>query len=112
LKRTSLIEGWFDKTLNDKTAAKFGIGKSAICIVDCDLYSSTVTVLDFVGPRLLDQSIILFDDWRSYQDSSEKGEQLAFKEFLGRNPHLSAKPFIEFGGHGMGFVMRVMAKKQ
>jgi len=75
------IPGWFEKTCTQETVRKHGIRKAAIVNIDCDLYSSTRTALDFVGPLLVDGSIIIFDDWYCFRGNPGLGEQRAFNEW-------------------------------
>ena len=49
--------------------------------IDCDLYSGTKTVLDLLNDRLLNNTIIIFDEFYGYT-GWEKHEYLAFNEFL------------------------------
>lgn len=49
--------------------------------MDCDLYSSTATVLDLVYPRLVDGTIIVFDEFFNYP-SWEQHECRAWEEFV------------------------------
>lgn len=51
--------------------------------VDCDLYSSTATVLEHVGPRLLPGTYVVFDEFHGYP-GCEDHEQLAWAEFIAR----------------------------
>jgi len=106
LTRTHLVEGWFDKTLTGATAEKYNIRKCAICVIDCDLYESAKLALEFAGPLMCDKSVILFDDWGSFNNDPSRGEQKAFSEFLAKNPNIKSENFIEFGGHGKGFILR------
>lgn len=48
--------------------------------VDCDLYSSTRTVLDHVGPHLAPGTLIVFDEYHGYP-GSEAHEALAWAEW-------------------------------
>ena len=48
--------------------------------VDCDLYSSAVTVLDEVGPRLRPGSIVLFDEFLNFPEW-EQHEARAWWEY-------------------------------
>ena len=104
--RTHLFEGLFQKTLTKATREKHGLKKCSLCVIDCDLYESTRLALDFIEPLIGDSMVILFDDWMNFGADPAKGEQKAFSEFLKKNPRLSAEPFVEFGGHGKGFVLR------
>lgn len=74
-----LIKGWFDNTLVPFLAET--PGDISFLHIDCDLYSSTKTVLDAVGPRLADRCVIVFDEIFNYP-GWEKHEALAFLEFL------------------------------
>jgi predicted O-methyltransferase YrrM len=49
--------------------------------VDCDLYSSTKTVLDHLGPRIVPGTIIIFDEFNDY-GGWELHEFKAFSEFM------------------------------
>ncbi|MFS8100825.1 class I SAM-dependent methyltransferase [Lentzea alba] len=60
-----LIAGWFDDTVPGFVAEH--PGPVAFLHVDCDLYSSTKTVLEHVGPRLRAGSVVLFDEYFNYQ---------------------------------------------
>ena len=50
--------------------------------VDCDLYSSTRTVLANLAPRLRPGTVLLFDDYFNYPEWERNGEYRAFKEFV------------------------------
>ncbi len=108
--KTHLVDGWYKDTLTAETRNKYGMRKSSIFVVDCDLYESTRLVLDFIQPLVRHQSVILFDDWKSYSADPNRGEQRAFAEFLESNPQIHAEPLIEFGGHGKGFVLNLTSE--
>lgn len=93
--RTVLVEGWFNETLNENLIKKYKIQKASIIMIDCDLYSAAKEALNFCAPLIKDRSIIIFDDWNPLAKYN-KGEKLAFDEFLQENPHLSAKEFGEY----------------
>jgi hypothetical protein len=78
--------GFFDKSLSTERADDLEIqrGKAHVVHVDCDLYSSTVPVLDFIGGFLGVGSVVIFDDWFSFEEQArpwEHGEQRAFAEW-------------------------------
>ncbi|MDJ0825044.1 MAG: class I SAM-dependent methyltransferase [Rhodobacter sp.] len=76
-----LVVGWFTDTL-PKFAA--GLPKDAtvgFLHVDCDLYSSTVTVLWQLAPFMRDGTVIVFDEYFNYVGWKQH-EHKAFKEFL------------------------------
>jgi hypothetical protein len=76
-----LVVGWFDETL--PPFLQEHAGPVAFLHVDCDLYSSTVTTLDQVGPRLAAGSVILFDEYFNYP-GWQGGEHRAWEEYVSR----------------------------
>lgn len=74
----TLIKGYFSETLRPFLEAE----KRPISFLhmDCDLYSSTVTVLEECRPYLAPGCIIVFDEYFNYPDW-KNGEYRAFAEF-------------------------------
>jgi hypothetical protein len=107
MSRCIFVEGWFDRTLNDETAGNIGLNKIAAAWIDCDLYASTVPVLNFIGPRLSEGSILLFDDWRAFRNLADRGQQLATAEWLARNSNLTLRELFSFGSGGIAFSVKV-----
>jgi tetratricopeptide (TPR) repeat protein len=57
----TLIPGWFDQTL--PLFLEKHEEDVALINIDCDIYSSTKTVLDLLSPRIKKGTIILFDEY-------------------------------------------------
>jgi len=76
--------------------------------IDCDLYSSTRTVLDFITPYLQYGTLLLFDDWFAFLADPNAGQQRAFREWLEKNPQLRAVELMRFGWCGNSFVIHLM----
>lgn len=74
----ALHAGWFEHTLPPFLAAQ--PGPVRLLHVDCDIYSSTRTVLENLGSRLVPGSIVVFDDFLGYP-GFEAHELRAFEEF-------------------------------
>jgi hypothetical protein len=74
-----LVVGWFDETLPRFLAEHDG--PVAFLHVDCDLYSSTRTVLDLVGPRLVPGSVVVFDEYFNFPGWQDH-EHKAWTEFV------------------------------
>lgn len=110
--RVELIPGWYSDTLNHETGTKLSLRAAAVVNVDCDVYESTVSVLAFVEPYLVDGSIIIFDDWYCFANREELGEQKAFNEWLERNPRLKATPYKEFGWDGKAFIINRLSAER
>lgn len=69
--------GWFEDTLPGFVEANEG--PIALLHVDCDLYSSTKTIFQHLGSRLVEGSIILFDEYFNYPGWRQH-EYKAFQE--------------------------------
>lgn len=105
LNRVLMFKGWFDQTLKTNGAASASVQKIAAAWIDCDLYESTVPVLDFLTDRLSIGSVLLFDDWRCYRNLPDFGQQRACREWLEANPAIKLTEFVDFGFHGQAFTV-------
>lgn len=77
--RLRLMEGWFEDTLTEELAQR--LERPVLLVeIDCDLHSSTKTVLDWIGPLLTRGSLLYFDDWHE-DGRAPWGEKLAFMEW-------------------------------
>lgn len=76
-----LVKGYFDATV--PTFAAEHSGRIAFAHIDCDLYSSTKTILDVMGDRIVPGTVLLFDEYWNYAGWRQH-EHKAFKEFVAR----------------------------
>jgi len=74
-----IYKGWFDETLPDFLAAH--VGPARFIHIDCDIYSSTRTVLNLLGSRIVKDTVIVFDEYLNYPSWREH-EYRAFQEFV------------------------------
>ena len=73
--------------------------------VDCDLYSSTVTIFDALGPRLQPDAIVLFDEYYNFH-RWQQHEFKAFQEFVEKS---GAKyEYIAFSVTGQQVAVRIL----
>lgn len=100
-----LIKGYFEDVLTDETKQRYGMGKVAIALVDCDLYASAAEVLRFMSDMLIDKSILIMDDWNSFGGADDRGERRALREFLAAHPQWSAEALFAYGAYGQVFIM-------
>lgn len=82
LDNVKLVHGWFDKTLPvfEKTLTK----PLALLNIDCDIYSSTKTIFDILGPHINMGTVIVFDEYinnKTWRDDEFK----AFQEWVSDN---------------------------
>jgi predicted O-methyltransferase YrrM len=94
----TLHRGWFDDTLPRFLAANPG-EPAAFMHVDCDIYSSTVTIFRELGARLQPGTIIVFDEYFNYPNW-QAHEWRAFQEFV-RDSRFSYRylGFAQKNGH-------------
>jgi hypothetical protein len=99
--RLEIVPGYFDETLP-------GLGterKFSVVWIDCDLYESTVPVLEWLTGRLVDGAVVCFDDWFTFNGKPDKGEQKATAEWLEKNPDISLMPYRDFHWGGKSFLV-------
>ena len=107
LKDVVVVPGFYDKTLNSQTKEKHGLQRAAIVMIDCDLYESTVPVLEFVTDLVDQGTILIFHDWFRFRGSPRCGEQRACREWLERNPHLELVEFWREGPQSVSFLVNL-----
>ncbi len=109
-KKVRLIEGFFDDTLNEGLKKDIAARHAGVVMMDCDLYSSTRTALDWLEGLITDKTIVVFDDWYSFTEGEELGQQRALKEFQQRNKHLIFESGIEYERAGKMFIVHMKEK--
>ena len=77
-----LVVGWFDRTLPDFLDRH--PEPVSFLHIDCDLYSSTQTILTQLKERIVPGTVIVFDEYWNYPDW-RRHEYLAFKEFVAQH---------------------------
>ncbi|MBA4141479.1 MAG: class I SAM-dependent methyltransferase [Nitrosospira sp.] len=102
-----LVEGFYNESLNAATHRRFAGRKAAVIYIDCDLYESTIQVLDFVQSYLVDGSIICFDDFYNYKGDPEQGEQKALAEFRQKQTRVRVIPYMDYAPLGKSFICRM-----
>lgn len=100
--RFEITEGFYDQTL---TAANLPQQEIAVAWVDCDLYESTVPVLNYLTHRLVNGAVLIFDDWYCFDGGEQRGEQLAYAEWLAANPNLRLVEYQNFHWAGKSFIV-------
>jgi hypothetical protein len=77
-----LHAGWFEDTLPPFLARH--AGPVRFMNIDCDLYSSTVTILERLADRVVPGTVIVFDEYLGYEHWRDD-EFRAFQEAVGRH---------------------------
>ncbi len=99
-KRIRIMPGFFDNSLPEVKDA----GRFSVVWIDCDLYESTVPVLNWLTGKLVEGAVICFDDWFTFSGRADKGEQKAVGEWLAANPATSLMPYRDFHWAGKSFL--------
>ncbi len=106
MSQATLIEGFYSDSLTTELHDQHKFKPASVILMDCDLYSSTVEALDWVTPYIQHNTIILYDDWFSYGESEELGQQKAMQEFLDKNPHFTSEHLWKFSKNGNAFIIK------
>lgn len=97
------VEGFYEVSLADSpTRAPADI---ALAFVDCDLYSSIITVFRFLQPRLKHGMILTLDDYYCYSSTQVSGARRASVEVFAANPDWRLVPYVQFGWAGMSYIV-------
>lgn len=102
-----IIPGFFSETLTPKNPDAAGYCRDiALAYVDCDLYASSVDVMNFLKPRLKHGMIIALDDYHCWWPEGVAGERMAMLELANAVHHdFNFVPFMQFGWHGQSFLV-------
>ena len=77
--------GWFEDTIPGYVDS---IDTMSFMHVDCDIYSSTVTIFDALFDKIKPGTVIVFDEYFCYPNF-EQHERRAFAEYLERSGHIA-----------------------
>ena len=92
--RLKLVKGFFEKSLLSPEALL--AERFCYARIDCDIYQPALECLRYLGPRLADGAIVVFDDWPHTRGF---GEQRALEEWLPTVPELQFE-FLFYGAIG------------
>jgi predicted O-methyltransferase YrrM len=105
-RNVTLIEGWFDETLPGFLASN--PGPIGFVHVDCDIYSSTKTVLDLCIPRLAREAVIVFDEFFNYIGF----EQHEFKALLEAAERFALSyRFLGYAGQQVSIIVDAVGRR-
>jgi O-methyltransferase len=102
--RYTVVPGFYEETLA-AMSPEDEPRNIALAYVDCDLYSSTRTVLDFLRPRLKHGMIVAFDDYFCWSATQPSGERRAYRDFVTEDTRWEWVPYVQYGWAGQSFVI-------
>lgn len=100
----SVVPGFYDETLT-RLSPDNAPTNISLAYVDCDMYSSSKSVMRFLEPRLKHGMIIAFDDYFCSSASQISGERRAMLELFANNDRWALLPYMQFGWAGNSFVV-------
>jgi len=100
-----VVPGYYDTTLSGRDSSITVPSNICMAYIDCDLYSSTMTVLKFLLPRLKHGMIIAFDDYYCWSSTQLSGERRSCSEVFDNNEEWRLLPYVQFGWGGLSFVV-------
>ena len=100
--RIIIRKGFYSETLKNSPKEK-----ASVVHIDCDLYQSTVEVLEGLhrGECLQDGTVLLFDDWNCNKANPNFGERRALREFLENQGDFTATPWFTYGWCGAAYII-------
>jgi len=101
----NVVPGFYEDTIGNPEQLKGMCEDVALAYIDCDLYSSTKVVLNFLSSRMKNGMIIAFDDYYCFSAKFISGERKAFLEFMSSDHRFNFSPYVQFGWHGMSFIV-------
>ena len=97
------VPGFFEDSLKEQGAKR--PTDIALAYIDCDLYSSTETVLDFLLPLLKPGMLLAFDDYHCWSKDGVSGERRALQELAARTPQWTFAPYQDYGWASRSYVV-------
>jgi O-methyltransferase len=105
----TVVPGFYDQTLTPELAEKLGLSRAALVWIDCVLYESATSVLEFVGPLLQDGTVVMFNDYYRFKGHPDLGERKAFAEFLRAHPEIRVTDYARFSSVGQAYLVHTTA---
>jgi O-methyltransferase len=99
------VAGFYEDTLRPELYEKLGLDRAAFVWIDCVLYESARTVLEFIRPLLQNGTVLMFNDFYRFKGHPALGERKALTEFLARNPRVLLTDYAKFASVGQAFIV-------
>lgn len=100
-----LVVGDYSSSLKSAdTLEKCRDSMAVIVHIDCDLYSSAMNCLKFLDGRILDGTVILFDDWFCYRGRPDNGVRKAFSDWT-KSGNYFVSEYFNYSWAGKAFIL-------
>jgi O-methyltransferase len=87
-------------------ADRIGDRPAAIVHLDCDLHASTRDALRLIGPRLVQGSVLLCDDYDLFRADNQAGQRRALREFTEASG-IQLETWFAYGAASRAFLCHV-----
>jgi hypothetical protein len=101
----TIVAGYYADTLRPELYDKLGLDRAALVWIDCVLYESARSVLEWIRPLLQDGTVVMFNDFYRFKGHPEMGERRALAEFLAVNPGILVTEYAKFASVGQAFLV-------
>jgi O-methyltransferase len=101
----TLVKGYFEDSIQAKTALDLGIERISVALIDCDLGTPALIALNFMAPALQNGTVLILDDYFAYGGSLTDGVAGAFKTFKDRHSGLIFRRLFDYGHGGQAVVL-------
>lgn len=106
--RIFAIPGYYEDSLKSSLYTTLKLKEASIVMIDCDLFSTTKSVLEFITHLIVDGTILIFDDWFAYKGHPYRGQRRATAEWLELNPKLVLSEFASRGHNQKAFIVNLI----
>lgn len=104
--RIEIVPGFFSDSLAASSPGYDRLPEDiAIAYIDCDMYTSTKSVLNFLAPRLKHGMVLAYDDYFCLSSKALAGNRHAFLELQKEVPQFNFLPYIQYGMCSTSFIV-------
>jgi len=103
--RVELISGFYEKSLTSELANSFKTRNvmASLITIDCNLYDSYRSVLNWVEQFMRSGTIVYLDDFNTHRAQPNDGPKRAWNEFK-TSSRFDFEPFLPVGWCGYSFI--------
>lgn len=104
-KNVVLVKGWFDESIPKFLHTVSKSEKISYLHIDSDLYSSALTIFNYLGNKIVPGTIIVFDEYFNYP-GWQNDEYKAFQEFIAKSQ--LKYEYLTYNGKGEQVAVKIM----
>jgi len=105
--RIKYFKGLFSDIAKNQSEEIEKLPPAVIVNIDCDLYASTVDVLEIIAPKLQQGTVLLMDDYNYFCVDRNQGGRRALREFLEKHPEVEVEKWFPYSHLGQAFIVHI-----